>query len=281
MELWLVFGILSYLSFAISTSIDKHFMNTGYQPVSTDIFKMFFDGVIVLVIGFLFFQLTFTVELFLISLLLGGLYAMSGILYYTSLQLKDVEVVIPYVQSTTILLVFISSILLFNDSVTLFNYAGVGLILVGVYAILSKNGVKLPTIDKAMIFILLMVVLNTIYVLLVKKFLVNIQPINLAVTMYFSTTLILAGYLWLSKKQKKLFDIKSSKIVISAVFGAIGTLLLYSALSIGNASQVYPIAGLQAVFVFVIASFFLKEKFYWHRLIGTLLVVVGIYFIAV
>jgi len=38
---------------------------------------------------------------------------------------------------------------------------------------------------------------------------------------------------------------------------------------------------LQSVFVFIIALMFLKEKFYWHRLIGTIIVVIGIYFISI
>ena len=44
MELWLLFGILSYFSYSISTSIDKYMMNKKYDIIKTSTFKMFFDG---------------------------------------------------------------------------------------------------------------------------------------------------------------------------------------------------------------------------------------------
>jgi len=164
--------------------------------------------------------------------------------------------------------------------VNMFNYTGIALILIGVYVVLSKDGFKLPKLDKVIFLISVMVILDVVYLLSVKKLLFEIEPINLAIMLYFSSTIILACYLLSSKKQKKLFDIKSSKIIVAAFFGAIGTFLLYFALSIGNASKVYPTVGLQSVFIFIIASVFLKEKFYWHRLIGTLVVFVGIFLIS-
>jgi drug/metabolite transporter (DMT)-like permease len=39
-------------------------------------------------------------------------------------------------------------------------------------------------------------------------------------------------------------------------------------------------AGVSSVTVFLLATVFLKEKFHWHRFIGTLIVVVGIYLIS-
>ncbi|UCD07890.1 MAG: DMT family transporter [Candidatus Aenigmatarchaeota archaeon] len=281
MEPWLLLGVLAYLSYAISTSIDKRFMNRGYEPVSIQTFKDFFDCVILLIIGLLFFSLNFTFELFLWSLLLGFISAISGILYFTSLKLKDIEIVVPYLQSSTILLVFISSIILFSEIINPFNYIGLVLILIGVYAVLAKKGLGLPRLDRAILLISLLVVLTAAYLLLVKSLLFNIEPINLAISVYFSTTIILACYMLIfRRKQKGSFDIRNSKIAVSAIFGSMGTLFLFYALSLGFASRVYPVAGLQSVFVFIIASIFLRERFYWHRLAGTIIVFLGILFIS-
>ena len=280
-----MFGILSYFSYAISTSIDKYMMNKKYNVIKTSTFKMFFDGIILLIIGLIFFNLNFTYNLFLWSLVLGVIYALAGIIYYNSLKLKDVEEVVPSIQSLTILLIFIGSIIIFKELVNFFNYIGVILILVGVYLVLSKNQLKIPKLDKAIILIVLIIILTTIYSLLVKKLLFHIEPINLAIMMYFSTTIILVFYQLFFKRESlsSLFQFKPniSKIMIAAFFGAIGTFLIYYALSIGNASKVYPLAGLQSVFIFIIASVFLKEKFYWHRLIGTVVVFFGIFLISV
>ncbi len=280
MEKWLLLGILSYLSYAISTSIDKHLMNKEYDPANTNTLKMFFDGLILLIIGFLFFNLNFTFELFSWSLILGGLYAISGILYFTSLKLEDVGIIIPYLQSSGILLIFISSTIIFNEIVNIFNYIGIALILIGVYAVLSENGFKIPKLNKAVFLVLTIVILHTIYALLTKNLLFKIEPINLAIMMYFSSAMFLAGYLALFKRQKKLHNINGSKIIVAAFFGAMGTFLLYSALAVGNASKVYPIAGIESVFVFILASIALKEKFYWHRVAGTIIVFLGIFLIS-
>lgn len=285
MELWLLFGILGYLSYSISTSIDKYMMNKKYNIIKTETFKMFFDGIILLIIGLVFFNLNFTYNLFLWSLVLGVIYALAGIIYYNSLKLKDVEEVVPSIQSLTILLVFTGSIIIFKELVNYFNYVGVILILAGVYFVLSRNQLKIPKFDRAILLIMLIIILTTIYLLLVKKLLFNIEPINLAIMMYFSTTMILVFYQLFFKRESlsSIFQFKPkiSKVMIAAFFGAIGTFLIYYALSIGNASKVYPLAGLQSVFIFIIASVFLKEKFYWKRLIGTAIVFLGIFLVSI
>lgn len=285
MKLWLILGLLSFLSYAISASIDKYMMNLKYGVFRTNTIKMFFDGVILLIIGLIFFDLNFTPNIILWSLILGVIYALGGIIYFTVLKLKDIGQVVPHLQSSEILLVFVGSLLLLNEIANIFNYLGVFLILIGVYAVLSETGIKFPRLDKAFFLVLAIVIMNAVYWLLVKKLLFDIEPITLAIMMYFSTTLILFVYQVLFRKQSLSslisFKPKLPKIILASFFGAMGTFLIYSALSIGDASKVYPIAGIQSVFIFIIASIFLKEKFRWHRMIGTIIVFAGIFLISI
>jgi len=280
MELWLIFGILGYLFHAISTSIDKGMMNHNFLPVKTGTSKMLFDGIFVLIAGLLFFDLSFNATLLKWSLLLGFLYSSLVILYFNVIKQKDIEEVIPYAQSLVILLIFLSSIILFNETARPLNYLGVGLILAGVYSIISTDGLKMPKIDKVIWLILLMVIINVIYALLIKKILFGIPPINLAIMMYFMAAAILALYelVFLKQKPKSLIYGKEGAltVLIAAFFGGIGTLLLYQAVSLGEASKVFPLAGIKSAFIFIIATIFLKEKFYWHRLIGIITVIAGI-----
>lgn len=286
MKLWLILGILAYLSYAVSTCIDKFMMNKKYGILRTNTFKMFFDGLILLIIGLIFFNLSFNRILIFGALILGFLYATSGIIYYKALKIRAVGEVIPALQSSQILLIFIASIIIFNEPVNPFNYIGIILILAGAYSVLSKNGLKFPNFDKSLVLIIFLVILHLIYALLAKKILsIDVQPISLAIVMYFSTTLVMLVY-DLILKRKSFFSVirirpDILKIGAAAFFGAIGTFLLFSALSIGNASKVYPIAGLQSVFIFIIALIFLKEKFKWHRLIGILIVFAGIFLISI
>jgi uncharacterized membrane protein len=279
MQLWLTFAVSAYLCAAVSTSIDKFFMNKKKNdPLTTGAFKMFFDGFLLLIVGLIFFNLSFSLNALLWSLLVGFLYALLSYGYFTILKLRNVGTVIPFYDSFLILSVFVGSILILNERPSLLNYIGIPLILIGVYLVLSEK-FKLPKADKAIFIVLSMVIIGTIYSLLVKTLLTDIEPINLVVPMYFSTTLFLSIFL-LFRKPRRAINLKSSKIFISAFFGAMSVFLLYTALSFGNASQVYPIAGLSSVTIFLIASIFLKEKFYLHKLIAVLMVFFGIYFVS-
>ncbi len=279
MEFWLLFTILSYFFISITVSIDKHFMNKKHSPLCINTFKMFFNGIILLIIGLLFFRLNLNFSLFLVSLILAIFYAAQTTIFLVAMKTKDVTTILPYKLSSEILIVFIASMFLFNEKVNMFNYMGVFLILIGIYTILSPS-FKIPKLDEGIFLTFLAVVFMSGYYLLVKKFLFDIEPINLAIMMYFSTTLILLIYQLLSKRAIKSFNVKSSKIVISAFFASIGTLFLYSALAIGNASKIYPLQALVPVFTFLIAFIFLREKFYWNKLIGTIIIIFGIFLVS-
>jgi len=284
MELWFIFGILGYLSYAISTSIDEYLMDIKYEIVKTNSFKMLFDGLIIFLIGLMFFKLSFTPKLFLYSLVLGFIYALSGIIYFELLRLRDVEEVIPFLHSSKILIVFIGSLILFSEIAGPLNYLGIFLLLLGIYSVFSENGIKVPKANKTFLLIIVEILIGVIYAFLVKGLLFDIKPIDLAIMMYFSTTLILFSYQFLFKKEtlKSIIDFKPkiSKIILAAFFGSMGTFLIYSALSLGYASKVYPMAGLESVFLFIIASLFLRKRLCWHRLIGVIIVFAGIYLIS-
>ncbi len=278
MELWLLWGVLSYFCYAVSTSLDKHFMNRKYEPLSTNAFKMFFDGIFLLSLGIIFFQLHFTLSLLWWSLLLGVLYATSSIFYFKALQLKEAGVLIPYTQGVQLFLIFIGAQFFLGEHARLWNYVGIALVVVGMYAVTSAKRLSFPRWDKGIYLITTQAILATIYSLFVKNALSTIEPINLAIVMYFVTALLLFCYTIYQRTRENSprLEWRSSRIVLSALFGAIGTFLIYFALKNGVTYKIYSLAGLQAVFVFFIASLWLKEEFTWYRLGGTLFVFLGI-----
>jgi len=281
MQLWLIFALLAFMCSSISTSIDKYFMNNKkYEPLATSTFKMFFDGIVLLVIGLIFFRLNFTFNIFLWSLVVGAMYAFLSFSYFLVLKKKNAGTVIPFYDSTWILFVFLGSLIFLGETANIFNYFGIGLILLGVYLVLSEKIFERPKLDKVVLIVFSMVIVATVYSLLVKKLLVTITPINLAILMYFSSSFFQFIFL-MFRKTKKSINLKSSKIFISAFFGAMSIFLLYTALTFGKGSQVFPLQGLNSVFVFLIATFFLKEKLFIHKLIGVMTVFLGIYLVSI
>jgi uncharacterized membrane protein len=263
-------------------------MNKKYDVFNTNMLKTFFDAIILLIVGLAFFRLAFTPNTIILAFILGVVYAAAGILYFASLRIGDVSKVMPYLQSVQLLFIFLGSLLLFSEPSNILNYLGIIIILIGIYAVLSKKGFKAPKIDKLFFYVLAIVALHIVYWLLTKQALFNSQPISLAVAMYFSGSLVLGVYQLLLRKKMQAKAIKPAvakstipTILVAAIFGSAGTLLLFTALSIGFASKVYPLAGLQSVFIAVIAKIFLREKWYWSRIIGTLLVCVGIFLISI
>ncbi|NOQ55432.1 MAG: EamA family transporter [Nanohaloarchaea archaeon] len=288
METWFIFGILSYLSYAISTSIDKYMMNEKYNTIKTNTLKMFFDGIILLIASSIFFNISITNNLIFGSLILGSIYAFSGIFYFETLNLKDVSSIVPYYSSASLLFIFFGSIIFFNEIVNIFNYIGIAAIMIGIYLVLSETGLRLPKKDKGLTYATIVIIFSVSYSLLTKLFLNDIEPMALAICMYFSATLFLILYLHIFKKENlkqithyKRYKKQIKNIFIASFFGASGTFLLYYALSVGNASKVYPLVGLQMIFIFMIATIMLKEKFRLHKFIGTLIVFIGIFLISI
>jgi len=280
MEIWFILSIAAFLSYAISTAIDKYMMDHHFALVRTSAFKMFFDGMVILVIGSLFFNLVFNPLTIALSLLLSIVFAFSMVYYYRTIRMKDVDEIIPFSSAGQILLTFSLAVIVFNESIIKINILGLVLILMGIYSILSSDGIKIPKINKAFYLVITSILLGTIYALLLKTILNYTEPVTLGIVTYFWTAIIL--YVYNRRKNVKIYEHrkKLKVIFVSAIFGGTGTMLLYLALSMGEASKIFPIGGLHSVFLLIIALLFLKEKFYWHRLLGILAVVAGVYLIS-
>lgn len=277
----MILGGTAYLLYAISTIIDKLFMKGDHRPLCTSAFKMFFDGLIILVIGIVAFDLNITSELIWWSLLLGLFYGLGSVSYMRAIKIKNVEEVVPVFQATKLLIIFIFGLLVFNEIATTLNFIGLVCIVAGIYLTLSKKGVHFPRFDEGYYQILLLIFFSVGYALLAKWILVEVQPIDLVITMYFSSALVLSIYMLMFKKHRCEFNFRSSKIIIGALFASIGTFLIYSALAIGDVSKVFSMSGLHSVFTFLLALIFLKEKFCWYKLAGTLTVFLGIYLVSI
>ena len=273
---WLILAILSYLSYAISTSIDKHIMNGKSDATRTNAWKMLFDGTFILILGVLFFDVNFGTPVIFWGAIVGLIYAASGVTYFRALGTTNVNVVTPIIQSS-ILLVFVFSIILLAETVDLIDTIAVILLFLGAYVVLSNKNLEIPKIDSNLILLFCMVFFASFWAIITKMALDFTKAVELAITMYYFSSLFTFIYSVFDKRNLK---VELPKIAISAVFGSTGTLLLYLALAMENASKVYPISGLQSVFLFLIAAIFLKEKFNWNTIIGTIMVILGIYLIA-
>ncbi|OGS40227.1 MAG: hypothetical protein A3K77_02815 [Euryarchaeota archaeon RBG_13_31_8] len=269
---------------AIAGIMDKYMMNQQYHPVTTVLLRTLFNAVFLGSVGLLFLNLRITPSLLLLATIPGFILAITFVIYLFVLQKRKVSEIQPFSQSLDVLFIFLASIILLNEQASFVNYVGILVIVIGIYMVLTEHITKVPRFDRNLLIIIALVPLDIAYALLIKIFLGVAEPISLAVSIYMMAFLMLSIVYLLRRRQLK--STKSSlksqlRIVLTAsLCAATAVALLYTSLTQANASKVYPMAGINSISVFFLAALFLKEKFYLHRFIGTLIILLGIYLIS-
>jgi uncharacterized membrane protein len=283
MELWFVFSILGYTISAVAGILDKYMMNQRYHPVTTVLLRTLFNAIFLGSTGLLFLNLRLSASLLLLAAIPAFLLAVSFVIYLRVLQRKNASEIQPFSQSLDTLFIFLASIIFLHEPVTLPNYAGILIIVIGIYLVLTEHITKRPRLDHNLLIIAALVPIDITYALLSKTFLGSVEPIALAVSIYLMAFLMLTVVSLLLRGQRQPTALLKPhlRIVLPAsLCAAAAAGLLYTALSQANASKVYPMAGVSSIAVFLLATLFLKEKFYKHRFIGTMIVVIGIYLVS-
>ena len=283
MELWIIFTLLGYTIGAVAGVLDKYMMNKQYHPVTTVLLRTLFNGLFLGTTGLLFLHMKITFSLILLAAIPAFLLAISFVVYLYVLQKKNASEIQPFSQSLDTLFIFLAALVLLHEPASLANYTGILVIVIGVYLVLAEHITRLPHLDRNFLIIAALVPIDIAYALLIKTFLGTADPIALAVSIYLMAFLMLTVVSLLFRQQRQsaaLFKPQLRIVIPASLCAATGAGLLYTALSQANASKVYPMAGISSIAVFLLATLFLKEKFHWHRFIGTLIVLLGIYLIS-
>jgi drug/metabolite transporter (DMT)-like permease len=283
MERWFLFAILGYTIGAVASILEKYMMNQRYLPVTTVLLRTLFNGLFLGAAGLLFLHLQITVSLLLLAAIPAFLLAVSFVVYLRVLQRRNASEIQPFSQSLNVLFIFLASIVVLHEPAVLANYIGILVVVIGVYLALTEHITQLPRLDRNLLIIAALVPLDVAYALLVKTYLADADPVALAVSIYLLSFLLLSIVTVLLPRQRQSGSLLKPhlRIVLPAsLCAATAAGLLYTALSMANASKVYPMAGVSSVAVFLLAIVFLKERFHKHRLIGTFIIVIGIYLIS-
>jgi len=284
MELWLILAIIGYIIGAIASIMDKYMMNKQYHPVTTVLLRTMFNAIFLASAGLLLLNMQINTSILLLAAIPAFLLVISFVVYLFVLQKKNASEIQPFSQSLDTLFIFLASIIILNESANILNYVGILVIVIGVYLVLTEHITKIPRLDRSLLIIAALVPIDIAYAIVVKTFLGSAEPIALVVSIYTMSFLMLALVSILLRRHinNTTSSLKSQiKIVlIASIFAATAAALLYTALSQANASKVYPIAGVSSVMTFLLATMFLKEKFHWHKFIGTIIVFLGIYLIS-
>lgn len=284
MELWFVYSIVGYSIGAVAGTLDKHMMNQRYNPVTTVLFRTLFNGMFLGTAGFLLLHLSIPPMVLLFAAVPAFLLAISFVVYLGVLQRRDATEIQPFSQSLDTLFIFLASLVFLHEPASLPNYLGIFLVVIGIYLVLTEHIRRIPQLDRNLLIIIALVPIDVAYALLVKTYLADVEPIALAVSIYLMAFLMLTIISLLFRKKSNISAASLKPqlriVLIASLCAAAAAAFLYTALSQGNASKVYPMAGVSSIAVFFFATMFLKEHFHWHRFVGTIIVVAGIYLIS-
>ena len=284
MELWLIYTLVGYSIFAIANILDKYMMNQRYSPVTTVFLRTLCNGLFLGTAGLVILHIGITPSLLMLAAIPAALLVISWIVYLYVLKEKNATEIQPFSQSLDTLFIFLAAVFILNESARPENYVGILVIVIGIYLVLTEHITKVPHIDRHLIIIAALVPIDLTYALLIKTFLNDAEPIALAVSIYLLSAGLI-GVVSLVMRKRAGLSVASLRphlriVIPASLCAAAGAGFVYTALSLADASKVYPMAGISTVIVFVLATVFLKEKFHKHRLVGTLVVVLGIYLIS-
>ena len=111
----------------------------------------------------------------------------------------------------------------------------------------------------------------------------NTDPLTGVTIRSIAVTVALVIYLLLTGKARQVFQADFKTVVIFSITGLmaglVGMLTYFTALKRGATSQIVPIAATYPLVTAILSVLILSEQVTFLRLIGTLLIIIGIWFV--
>jgi len=296
MSMWVVLALLYALFHAIVPSIDRYILrgSTNAGKIDTMSFSMvrfIFNAAIAIIIASVFFGISIPTNsnFWYHMLTIAVLYAISATSYFYAIKLEEVSKMLPLGQSIAIFLSFTLSILFFAETIIMIDVIGVVCIILGSYMIMARgkkfNLPKKFKISKSTTLIIIWSVTVALFGIAFKQAVGTISPavVNAFLYSLVAFYFIVLNYTVNRKKMvETLKSIASDKKTIfltaaSSTSAAIGTLSLLTALTMGNASEVLTVSRSTPLFAVLLGGMALKEKHWKTRLVGAILIAVGVY----
>ncbi len=288
MQTWLLFALGYAFLHALGTVFDKHVLkNHKIDPIVLSAIRFVADVIFAyLIIAALSIPINgFSLSVVAISIL----YFLAAITYFHALNFGDVSKLIPYRDAISVLLSFFLAVILLSEKFVAIDFIGVLLIVLGGYIVWTDGKVIVPKNSPGLALIAVSAVFGSSVGILVKSAVRDISPLAITFFMYALVALyfVLISLAFRRKEIRTTLKLLcAERKIILLIFGAslaatLGIVLQFSALSIQNAAKVLPISGTLPLFAALIGWLALKEKHGAARVIGAILLIIGIYILSI
>lgn len=272
---WEILAITAAILYGIVQIIFRHIMKKGNNIAVSFGFQVI-SAIIFLPFVFLFLEpLPAGYLPWIIVLAASFLWVIDNLVGFEAWKHIDVSLRAP-ISKVSILFVFLLSVLVLDESVTLQKIGGIALVFIGIIALtwegklfrgLSSKGVRL-TILAELIYSILVII---------DRFALNYFPtLMYSFLVYFLPALMMMPLAIRNKSHVKNLFLKNKIALFSvALLGAIGYYLQLTAYKMTEVSNVIPVIEL-SVLVSVFGGFLIyKERNLGKRLVGAIFMLIG------
>jgi uncharacterized membrane protein len=267
-------------SFFNKRALDKHAFIWWYE-----IFGLLFFTPVFL---FTLFRESFSFSITYI-LLSGIVHFVYWVLFSKALEKGDLSLIYPIMRSSPAL-VLIFSITVLQENVSPLGVTGILLVIIGVYTInMTKFGLLELSRpfhsllrDRATQFALLTLVSVAFYSLIDKLAVSRMNPISFAYIYPWISLGLLTVYIFKTKAKgilKREWQAHKNSILACGVLSIFGYFLILLAFTLERMSYIVGLRQLSIVFAVLLGGHFLKEKNRMIRIVSSIIVFVGCYFI--
>ncbi|MBP1990351.1 DMT family transporter [Paenibacillus eucommiae] len=216
------------------------------------------------------------------SVLIHGLYM---VLLAAAYSIGDLSQVYPIMRGTSPLLVPVAGVLIFNESLSVYGWAGVACIVCGI-VLLSNITFKSSSITsfkdfKAPLLALAVGICIASYIIVDKIALNHVSAVVLIQATNVGNVLALSWAALSSRGLKKEWAINWKVTILGGVIAPGGYLLFLLALSLAPVAQLAPMREIGTVFGTIMGIFILREKQGIRRIFTSLLITIGVVILGV
>ncbi len=284
--LWLLFSGLTALFESLKEVTSKHNLKKIDEYVVSWALRFF---ALPFLLPLLFFiEIPVINNNFWIALIIGcGLNLIATIIYMKAIKSSDLSITTPMVTFTPLFLL-ITSPLILGEFTNIYGVLGIILIVLGSYTLnlkQRKNGYLAPF--KALLkepgpkLMLIVALIWSITSNIDKIGVGNSSPIFWVITVNVMLAILMFPIMIIKSKNYKKILKRDSKILLPiGLFSALSLIFHMTAISITIVAYVISIKRLNVIFSIIFSHFIFKEKNIKERLVGGLIMVVGVVVIA-
>ncbi len=281
-ELWLVLALGTMLAYGVGQVLQK-VGTTGTSPAAMILLTALVMGPI-WGVWFLLFRDAVTLTAYAIAVpVIGGILGMVGnLFFFEALARGNVSIIGTLIAAYPCVTV-IAAFLLLDERLTVMQYAGVGLIIIGIVGLSSGQSESAPSASRLALILAIASFLAFGFTGVTLKEAVRVVGNDNAMGFYAVVYFVGGIAYWAVKRRghpnQSLMKMPRKAVGVGAIglsFSAIGGVFLIWAMVDGPASIVIALSGAYPIIMISLALMFLKERIVRRQVPGFLAVLAGL-----